>query len=366
MTPNRRDISRAVQPKPPAGAIRVHHERAELFQHWGHRLRSSPRHRQPRPVLHGVARSDAAAGGRIGRSADPRSMLERITHTDTRSSPLVSQRRQIARIVARESAETLVGHPAGLRVEVVRRLIAPVANHVAGRFVTYDRAVGEVGLRQGSAWIVDDATGGLVVEGAERVPTRGPLLVVANHPGLSDAVALLAALGRDDAWIVAANYPFLRAMRLASRRFLFVSDNRSDRVSTFRGIVSRLRAGETVIVFPAGGLELDPDLSRVAALASLGTWSRSIELLARLARDTLVIPAAVRGVVSRSAFDHPLAKRRGVLKERQRMATLLQIALSVYRANRVSISFGAPIAPCVGHDVHTAVIDTMRALIGTT
>ena len=291
-------------------------------------------------------------------------MLERITHTDTRSSPVITQRRQIAQIVARESAETLVGRPAGLRVSVVRRLMGPVANHLAGRFVTYDRALGEAGMRHGSAWIVDDATGGLAIEGRERVPERGPLLVVANHPGLSDAVALLAAVGREDAWIVTANYPFLRAMRLASRRFLFVSDDRADRLSAFRRMVSRLRDAETVIVFPAGCLELDPDLSRVAALGSLATWSRSIELLARLARDTLVVPAAISGVVSRSAFDHPLAKRRSVLKERQRMATLLQLALPAYRSNRVSISFGVPIAPCETGDLHAAVIDAMHALIG--
>jgi 1-acyl-sn-glycerol-3-phosphate acyltransferase len=220
-------------------------------------------------------------------------------------------------------------------------------------------------MHLGSSWIVDEATGGLAVEGRERVPARGPLLVVANHPGLSDAVALVAALGRDDAWIVTANYPFLRAMRLASRRFLFVSDDRGDRLSAFRRIVARLRSGETVIVFPAGGLELDPALSRVAALGSLATWSRSLELLARLARDTVVIPAVVRGVVTRSAFDHPLAKCRGVLKERQRMATLLQLAHPAYRANRVSITFGVPIVGGMP-DLHAAVIEAMRALIGAT
>lgn len=287
-------------------------------------------------------------------------MLERITYTDT---TVVKQSTQIAQIVARESAETLVGRAAGIRVEVVRRLVRPVANHVAGRFVTYDRALGEAGMRLGSTWIVEDATGGLQVEGTDRVPAQGPLLVVANHPGISDAVALVAALGREDAWIVTANYPFLRAMRLASRRFLFVSDDRTDRLSAFRSIVSRLRLGDTVIVFPAGGLELDPALSRDAALASLATWSRSIELLARLVPDTLVVPAAISGVVSRSAFDHRLAKRRGVLKERQRMATLLQFVLPAYRSNRVSISFGLPIAGGT-RDLHEAVVDAMRALIG--
>jgi len=275
----------------------------------------------------------------------------------------VTQRRQIAEIVARESAETLVGRPAGVRVEVMRRLVGLVANHVADRFVMYDRALGEVGLRTGSAWIVDDATGGLAVEGSDRVPADGPLLVVANHPGLSDAMALVAALGREDSWIVTANYPFLRAMRLASRRFLFVSEDRSDRLSAFRSIVSRLRAGDTVLVFPAGGLEMDPALSRDAALGSLATWSRSIELLARLADGTLVVPAVVSGVVSRSAFDHPLAKRRGVVGERQRMATLLQLALPAYKPGRVNVRFAAPIAPCVGRDLHAAVVDVMRELI---
>src|SRR5437660_863667 len=267
--------------------------------------------------------------------ADPELMLERIRQTVTGPSLVGTQRRQLAGIVARESAETLVGRPAGFRVEVVRRLIRPVANHVAGRFVTYDGALGEAGMGHGSAWIVDDATGGLAVEGRERLPSRGPLLVVANHPGVSDAVALLAALGREDAWIVTGNYPFLRAMRLASRRFLFVSDDRADRLSAFRSIVSRLRSGDTVLVFPAGGLELDPALVRDAALASLATWSRSVELLARLVRDTLVVPALVSGVISPSAFDHPLAKRREVPKERQRMATLLQFALPAYRVNPV-------------------------------
>jgi 1-acyl-sn-glycerol-3-phosphate acyltransferase len=278
---------------------------------------------------------------------------------------MTTQRRQLAHIVARESAETLVGRPSGFRVEVLRRLIGPVADQVAGRFVTYDRALGDDGLGHGSAWIVDDATGGLAVEGREHLPAHGPLLVVANHPGLSDAVALLAAIGRDDAWLVAANYPFLRALRLASRRFLFLSDDRAGRLSTFRRIVSALRRGETVVVFPAGGLELDPALSRGAALASLATWSRSIELLARLARDTLVVPAAVHGVVSPSAFDHPLARRRGALRERQRMATLLQLALPAYRSNRVHITFGAPIAHGGTRDVHAAVLDAMHALIAT-
>ena len=128
-------------------------------------------------------------------------------------------------------------------------------------------------------------------------------------------------------------------------------------------MVSRLRAGDTVVVFPAGGLELDPALSQSAALASLTTWSRSIELLARLAEDAVVLPVAIRGVVSRAAFDHPLARRRRVLKERQRMATLLQLVMPAYQPDRVRISFGMPIPPPAWGAVHAAAIEAMHALI---
>ncbi|HEY8829981.1 MAG TPA: lysophospholipid acyltransferase family protein [Candidatus Limnocylindria bacterium] len=288
------------------------------------------------------------------------------------ASPVLTQRRQLAHIVARESAETLVGRAAGIRVDVIRRLIGPLAHQLAGRFVAYDRALGESGLRDGSAWIIDDATGGLAAEGREHIPAHGPLLIVANHPGLSDAVAILAAIGREDAWIVAADYPFLHALRLASRRFLFVSDDRSGRLSTIRRIVMALRRGETVVLFPAGGILLAAVVFaatrrfvRDAAVASLATWSRSIALFARLARGTLVVPTAIRGVVSRSAFDHPLARRRAPVKERQRVATLLQLALPAYRSHRVRITFGDPIISAVTTDVHAAVVDAMDALLAS-
>jgi 1-acyl-sn-glycerol-3-phosphate acyltransferase len=276
---------------------------------------------------------------------------------------IAAQQNEIGAIVARESAETLVGRPGGRRVAVMRQLIRPVAQAVARRMVAYDRMLGAAGPHAGAALVVADATGGLAIDGREHVPQRGPLLVVANHPGLSDAVSLLSALGREDAWIVAAEYPFLRALRLARRRFLFVPDGRAARVGAIRRIVSTLRDGESVIVFPAGGLEMDPTLSRAEALASLGTWSRSVELFARLAAGTVVLPALVRSAVSRAAFDHPLSRRRRTLTDRQRMASLLQLVLPAYRGGRVRVTFGAPIEPRASADVHAAVIDAMRALM---
>jgi len=271
-----------------------------------------------------------------------------------------ASRAEIAAIVARESAETLVGAANGRRVAAARRLLAPAAHLVARRFVEYDSVMGDRGPYRGAEWIVAKATGGLTVTGAEHIPATGPVLVVANHPGLADAVSLLATMRRNDAWIVTANYPFLRALRRASERFLFVDDS----CTALRHIVRRLRSGDAVLLFPAGGLEPDPATSPAAAHDSLGTWSRSIQLIARLAPHTFVVPAVVSGAVSRSAFENPLARGRRPVKEQQRLASLMQLALTRYQHGCVTVRFGAAIAARIDAS-HDAVLASMHALMLT-
>jgi 1-acyl-sn-glycerol-3-phosphate acyltransferase len=271
---------------------------------------------------------------------------------------VIASRAEIARIVARESAQTLVGAAAGTRVTTVRRLLRPAAHLVARRFVEYDSALGDRGTHEGAEWIVSRATGGVTVRGAEHVPATGPVLVVANHPGLADAVSLLASMRRDDAWIVTANYPFLRALRSANRRFLFVDD----RCTALRHIVRRLRAGDAVLLFPAGGLEPDPARAPSGARESLATWSQSIELIARLARDARILPAVVSGAVSQLAFENPLARRRSPLRERQRLASLLQLAVPAYQRHQVAVRFGESIAASTP-GLHQRVIAAMTGLM---
>lgn len=268
-----------------------------------------------------------------------------------------ASRAELANIVARESAETIVGAARGPRVAAVRHLLRPAAQLVAQRFVEYDTALAERGAVDGSEWIVSRVTGGVVTSGGEHVPSAGPTLIVANHPGLSDAVALLAAMRRDDAWIVTADYPFLHALRRAKRRFLFVDD----RCAALRHIVRRLRAGDAVLLFPAGGLEPDPAYAPHEARAALTKWSRSIALIARLVPGLTVVPAVVSGAVSAAAFAHPLARRRAPLRERQRMASLLQLALPAYQRAAVSVRFGR--ARSASASVYDDVVDAMRALI---
>ena len=73
----------------------------------------------------------------------------------------------------------------------------------------------------------------------------GPCLVLANHPGAYDALALMSAIGRDDLGILAADRTFLRALPRLSRQLLFVSEHQSARAAVLKrtaaGLYRRLR-----------------------------------------------------------------------------------------------------------------------------
>ena len=51
-------------------------------------------------------------------------------------------------------------------------------------------------MSAGSQWLLSQLVTGVTVRGAEAIPLTGPLIVVSNHPGAYDSVAILASLPR--------------------------------------------------------------------------------------------------------------------------------------------------------------------------
>ena len=101
------------------------------------------------------------------------------------------------------------------------RLFRPPARRFARMAHEFDRRVGAHGLSQGSAWLVAQMTAGLRTTGAEQVPAQGPVVILANHPGMTDTVALFSSLGfRPDLRVLALDRPFLRALPQGLDTFL--------------------------------------------------------------------------------------------------------------------------------------------------
>ena len=145
---------------------------------------------------------------------------------------------------------------------------------------------------------------------------EGPRLVLANHPGAYDALALMSALGREDLRILAADRSFLRALPRLSSHLLFVAEHPSERAGALKRAVRHLRSGGALLHFPAGKIEPDADFaSQTAPL--LEPWQAGVAaLVAACARfDGRVVVAGVRGVHSRRAkrwWVNRMAERRGI------------------------------------------------------
>jgi hypothetical protein len=75
----------------------------------------------------------------------------------------------------------------------------------------------------------------------------------------------------------------------------------------------------------------------------LAGWSNSSERLVRLIPETLVLPIAVSGVISSTAYQHPIAKCFTNPKEREWVAATLQVLFRGLRDTQTRVIVGEPI-----------------------
>jgi 1-acyl-sn-glycerol-3-phosphate acyltransferase len=243
------------------------------------------------------------------------------------------------------------------------RLISSVpARRLAEQVATFDDVVGEAGLPAGGSWAMERMARGVVVEGAENVPGEGPLLVVSNHPGLADAVALFAAMPRGDLRVIAAERPFLSALPNTSGALIPVPDAPNGRSKAVRAAARHLRSGGAVITFPGGRIEPDPALLPGAAEA-LADWSGSVDLFARLVPELTVVPAVVSGVISPAALRNPVALIRRDPRDRRWLSATLQMLVPALRDVTTRVRFGPPLRAGSEAPVSLRTVEEARRLI---
>src|SRR5262245_7230133 len=238
------------------------------------------------------------------------------------------------------------------------------ARHVARQIATYDEIVGESGLRMGGAWALERMVRRVEIEGRERVPPQGSLLVVSNHPGLADAVALFSSIPRRDLRVVAAKWSLLDALPNTSRYLITLAKASSNRLTVLRAAARHLTHGGAVLSFPAGRMEPDPAVL-AGAVEALERWSTSVELFARLAPDPTIVPVAVSCVFSPIALRTPLVYLRQREEDRWWLASNLQMLVPALRKVTTRVTFGVSVrAADAGGSVSQKVLAEMRRLIG--
>lgn len=202
--------------------------------------------------------------------------------------------------------------------ELVRRGLAVpfyVASRTLGKTLAeLDATVAARGLPAAAQQALERFGISLQASGAQL--GAGPCLVLANHPGAYDALALISALGRTDLLILAADRVFLRALPQLSSHLLFVGERPSERAGALKGALRHLKAGGAVLHFPAGQIEPDADFEADGAQL-LKPWLPGVTALVKACAkaDGRVVLAGVRGVHSPRAKHlllNRLAEQRGI------------------------------------------------------
>jgi 1-acyl-sn-glycerol-3-phosphate acyltransferase len=218
----------------------------------------------------------------------------------------------------------------------------------ARQMVRYDQMIGELGLHRASQKTIQNYVQHLEVEGDQNIPLSGPLLVLSNHPGMTDTLVLFASLKRADLRIVAAQRPFLKALPNISRHLIYVPEREGQRMGVVRSVVNNLRAGGAVLTFPAGQIEPDP-ISMPGATESLMDWSESIAIFSRPVPELKIVVAIVSGVLWPAATQLPLTRLRRQQKDRERMGAAIQVfiqqVLPFYKPVTTRVVFGPAFSP---------------------
>jgi 1-acyl-sn-glycerol-3-phosphate acyltransferase len=252
---------------------------------------------------------------------------------------------------------------------LARRVFRAPARAFARQMLDFDENTARHGLVEAARLMVRLHVRDLRVYGAENIPP-GALLVVSNHPGMTDTLVLFASLGRADLHAIALARPFLLSLANVSRRLMFLDENSFHRVGLVRAATRHLRAGGALLTFPAGRNEPDPAL-QPAAVNSLAAWADSAGAFVRLAPGTLVLPVCVRGVAWTAAARHPLARLRKAQDDRQLLASVLQLLFQValgLRPVTVQVQIGQPIpVENLGREglseLHSRLIGEMQSLM---
>jgi 1-acyl-sn-glycerol-3-phosphate acyltransferase len=255
----------------------------------------------------------------------------------------------ISKEIARLSAKEIEAAVRGTRApSVMKSAIAHLARRPSARLgqllARFDADVAERGLVLAASAAMTELGATLDVDG--QCPPSGPVLLVTNHPGAYDALALMAALGRDDLAIVAADREFLRAMPRLGEHLVFVAgDDTLARARGVREALDRLRRGQVVVQFGAGAIEPDAKFTEPHRDV-LGAWGEGTGMLAaRAARArAAVVPCFVSGVHSPRAkrlFFVRWAERAGITT----IAPLVQATAPGFRDVGVYVRIGSPIEP---------------------
>jgi hypothetical protein len=141
--------------------------------------------------------------------------------------------------------------------------------------------------------------------------------------------------------------PLYRALPNFYPHVIEVGDGPEAGMRSIRESARHLRDGGSLLIFPSGIVDPDPDVLP-GAHDALATWRGGIEAIVKLAPRAAVVNVIASSVLSPRWINNPLLKLQRVDWQRRKLAEMLQVIQHMVRPNtekmRPRVSFGAPVA----------------------
>lgn len=208
-----------------------------------------------------------------------------------------------------------------------------------------DWATGQGGLPAGCQRMSNFLNVQASIKGEEHIPLTGPVIILSNHPGAYDSIALGACIKRLDLKFVVGETGLYRALPHIQPRLIMVSSDPSQTVLALRQVIEHLQQGGILLQFGSGLIEPDPAIRPVGDDV-FAKWSHSLEIMLRKVPHALVVPAIASGVLHERFASHPLTWLRKDAMDKRRLAEFTQVIQQLIRPAAVKarprISFGRP------------------------
>ena len=216
---------------------------------------------------------------------------------------------------------------------------------VALLFSDIDATIGRDGIDVGFAKLLVRFVKDPLINGAENLPDKGPLIIASNHPGAYDVLLIGSTLGRRDLRIVTSTVPLYHVMTNFRQHTIEVGTTPEGGMRSIRESVRHVRNGGALLIFPSGLVDPDQDVLP-GAREALATWRPGVEVLVNLAPRAAVVQAVVSGVLSPRWINNPLLRLQKVEWQRRKLAEMLQVVQQTVwpQTEKLSprLTFGAP------------------------
>jgi len=211
------------------------------------------------------------------------------------------------------------------------------------------------GLMAASIEICARYSGKIAAQGLENIPADGPVLLVSNHPGMFDTLAIYATLPRQEIRAIARPQPILGLLSSLAPNLLMLPDEGPGRSGGLREVLRYLRNGAPLLIFPAGHLEPEPVLigrhepGSAFPAEPFVPWSAGVGTLVRMAArqgiPLKVVPTSIVGALSVSTWQWfgPLIRSRKTLRAREDLVAVLQVAFPRFGPTTIRVTYGKPL-----------------------